>query len=246
MLVTLVFFILGSAMGTYFSPDWWISLPSWGAYSLVTEWGLGPALVLNLSLFAAIILGTLVLEKRRGTVYQDKVVVDWRLGPWPLFSGAVGLALLNYAMLAVAGYPWGIVSGFILWGAKWLGALGVDMSQSTYWQNQMGRIDGSVLSDVTSLMNFGILIGAMLGAGLAGRFKPNLSFSGADIVASVIGGLLLGYGARMAFGCNIGALFSGIASGSLHGWLWLVFGFLGNVFGTWLRSGLFLPNPPSR
>ena len=31
----------------------------------------------------------------------------------------------------------------------------------------------------------------------------------------------MGYGARLAFGCNIGALFSGIASGSLHGWLWM-------------------------
>jgi hypothetical protein len=37
----------------------------------------------------------------------------------------------------------------------------------------------------------------------------------------VIGaGLVLGYSARLAFGCNVGAYFSGIASGSLHGWVW--------------------------
>ena len=30
----------------------------------------------------------------------------------------------------------------------------------------------------------------------------------------------MGYGARIAFGCNIGAYFGGIASFSLHGWLW--------------------------
>jgi uncharacterized membrane protein YedE/YeeE len=34
---------------------------------------------------------------------------------------------------------------------------------------------------------------------------------------AVVGGLLLGYGARIAFGCNIGAYFSGIAFTSLHG-----------------------------
>jgi hypothetical protein len=34
-----------------------------------------------------------------------------------------------------------------------------------------------------------------------------------------VGGSLLGYGARLAYGCNIGAYFSGIASSSLHGWL---------------------------
>jgi hypothetical protein len=43
--------------------------------------------------------------------------------------------------------------------------------------------------------------------------------------------LLLGYGARLAFGCNIGALLGGISSGSLHGWLWLVAAFCGSILG---------------
>ena len=54
-------------------------------------------------------------------------------------------------------------------------------------------------------------------------------------VAAIVGGLLLGYGARLAYGCNIGAYFSGIASGSLHGWVWLVAAFAGNVLGTRVR-----------
>jgi uncharacterized membrane protein YedE/YeeE len=57
----------------------------------------------------------------------------------------------------------------------------------------------------------------------------------------VVGGLLLGYGARLAYGCNIGAYFSGIVSGSLHGWLWLVAAFIGNVLGTRLRPLFGLP-----
>ncbi len=48
----------------------------------------------------------------------------------------------------------------------------------------------------------------------------------------MIGGLLLGYGARLTYGCNSGAHFSAIASGSLQGWLWLAAAFAGNVFGT--------------
>ena len=59
-------------------------------------------------------------------------------------------------------------------------------------------------------------------------------------MAAAIGGLLLGYGARLAFGCNIGAYFGGIASGSLHGWLWLVAAFAGNMLGVRLRP-LFFP-----
>jgi uncharacterized membrane protein YedE/YeeE len=84
-------------------------------------------------------------------------------------------------------------------------------------------------------MNFGIVLGAMAAAGLAGRFKPRLRLRGGDLLSAVIGGLLLGYGARLAFGCNIGAFFSGIASGSLHGWVWLMAAFAGSMVGTRLR-----------
>jgi hypothetical protein len=51
----------------------------------------------------------------------------------------------------------------------------------------------------------------------------------------VVGGLMLGYGARIAFGCNIGAYFGGISSTSLHGWLWFVAAFTGSSIGTRLR-----------
>ncbi|WP_420131993.1 YeeE/YedE thiosulfate transporter family protein, partial [Rhodopseudomonas sp.] len=56
-----------------------------------------------------------------------------------------------------------------------------------------------------------------------------------SLIAAIAGGLLLGYGARLAYGCNIGAYFSGIASGSLHGWVWLVAAFTGSILGTRLR-----------
>ena len=42
-----------------------------------------------------------------------------------------------------------------------------------------------------------------------------------NFVAGILGGLMMGIGARFAFGCNIGAFIGGIASGSLHGWVWI-------------------------
>ena len=84
-------------------------------------------------------------------------------------------------------------------------------------------------------MNFGIILGALLASLLAGRFAPAWKVPARSLVAAVVGGLLLGYGARVAFGCNIGAYFSGIASGSLHGWIWLPSAFAGSVLGTWMR-----------
>jgi hypothetical protein len=52
---------------------------------------------------------------------------------------------------------------------------------------------------------------------------------------AIIGGLLMGYGAVIAFGCNIGAFFSGIGSGSLHGWLWALSALMGNALIITLR-----------
>ena len=56
-----------------------------------------------------------------------------------------------------------------------------------------------------------------------------------SLAAAVVGRLLLGYGARLAFGCNIGAFFSGVVSGSLHGWRWLGCALVGNWAGVKLR-----------
>ena len=152
-------------------------------------------------------------------------------------AGAVGLAVVNIATLTIGGRPWGVTSAFALWGAKWFAALGVDVASWSYWTApaQATALKSSVLMDVTSVMDFGIILGALLAAILAGRFAPVWKISGRSLAAAVIGGLLLGYGARIAYGCNIGAYFSGIASGSLHGWLWLVAAFAGNIAGTGLR-----------
>ncbi|HCP28578.1 MAG TPA: hypothetical protein DIT96_02915, partial [Pseudomonas sp.] len=68
---------------------------------------------------------------------------------------------------------------------------------------------------------------------------PSLKVPLPSLIAAVIGGLLLGYGSRLAYGCNIGAYFSGIASGSLHGWLWLIAAYMGNVVGVRLRPAFF-------
>jgi len=158
-------------------------------------------------------------------------------GPWPLAAGAIGLAVVNIATLTIGGRPWGVTSAFALWGAKWFAALGIDVASWSYWAApaQAVALKSSVLMDVTSVMDFGIILGALLAAILAGRFAPVWTISGRSTAAAVIGGLLLGYGARIAYGCNIGAYFSGIASGSLHGWLWLVAAFIGNIAGTSLR-----------
>ena len=248
MMITLIFFIVGSVIGSaHFS--WWMALPAFEPVSLVSVFGAGGGIVVSLALFIAIAAFTVMMEKRRHGQLEETPRFNlrdsrWLTGPWPLLMGAVALALLNFATLALAGRPWGITSAFALWGAKAYELIGGDVSQWGYWQapGNAAALQASVWSDITTVMNVGIILGAMAAATLAGRFAPSLRIPLGSVMAAVIGGLMLGYGARLAFGCNIGAYFSGIASGSLHGWLWLIAGFAGNVFGVRLRP-LFFGDP---
>ena len=68
-------------------------------------------------------------------------------------------------------------------------------------------------------MNIGIMIGAVLAAGLAGRYGPVWRIPWRPWLAATCGGFLQGYGARLAFVSNVGAYFSGFVSTSLHGWV---------------------------
>jgi uncharacterized membrane protein YedE/YeeE len=246
MLITLAFFIVGATLGSAHL-HWWLALPNLGKVSIIESLGWMPGLALQLAVLAVLFFTVRHMERRRhGSVVSlardaggAQPFVDRLLfGPWPLWWGVIGLAALNLLTLLLAGHPWSITFAFGLWGAKIWSALGGDVVAWPYWSSgypaeALGR---SVLADVTSLMDFGVILGAVLAAAMAGRFAPEATLPWRSVAAAVAGGLLLGYGARLAFGCNIGAMLAGIGSGSLHGWLWMAAGFIGGVVGVRLRA----------
>lgn len=255
MWITLAAFIAGSVIATLHVP-WWFSQPGAPSISLVRDYGLRAALIMQFLAFGAIYAVTVIVERRRhgGLVRADRGVNGgWRRllrGPWPLVWGAVALALLNFATLGVAGHPWGITYGFTLWGAKAASVIGIDVASWEFWTWSYHKraLAGSLFANSTSVMNFGILLGALLAAGLAGRFAPARVWRlpWRSVAAAVVGGLMMGYGARLAFGCNIGAYFGGVASSSIHGWIWFGAAMLGSGLGTWLRPffGLEVEHTP--
>ncbi len=239
MFVVLAAFVAGSLLGTAHAP-WWTTLPAWRPTSIVTAWGPWTALAASLAVFGAVAAATVAVERRRHgrlVPLDEQGGTRWLRGPWPLVAGAIGLAVVNIATLSIGGRPWGVTSAFALWGAKAAAAIGVPVETWPYWSTpaQAAALKRSVLADVTSVMNIGIVLGALWASLLARRFAPAWRISGPSLAAALIGGILLGYGARVAYGCNIGAYFSGIASGSLHGWLWLPAAFAGNILGTSMR-----------
>lgn len=251
MLITLAFFIAGAFVATAHL-DWWLALPNIGKVSLIEKLGWIPALLLQLAVFLCLYFIVRAIERTR---HGDMVSLDSRspksmvqrtiTGPWPLWWGVLGLVFFGMLTLMIAGHPWSITFAFGLWAAKIWTALGGDVSTWAYWSSgyPARALASSVLADVTSIMDFGLILGAVLAAGLAGRFAPESKLPLNSLLTAVIGGLLLGYGARLAFGCNIGALLAGITTGSVHGWLWLVAGFVGNIVGVYMRIGMKLDRP---
>lgn len=252
ILFTLAGFIFGSVLGAWHWGFWTQDALNLAPVSLAGVFGgYAGALAVQLGIIGLIAAATVVVARRRRPPELAPRPSAGGLarvvrGTWPLWAGAVVLAGLNGATLLVSGQPWGITSAFALWGSKIAAALGVDVGSWTYWSGERAAsLEASVLADVTSVMDFGIVLGAMAAAALGGTFVLHRSIPPKTILAALIGGVLMGYGARIAYGCNIGAYFSGVASFSLHGWLWAAMALLGTYLGIRLRPifGLSVPKP---
>ena len=245
MVLTLAAFCAGAFWGSL-DLQFWNDLPGWSSISLAETWGWEVALPLQIALLAIVWFG--LRSYAKGAPQQPLWTKLTRrillVGPWPLLLGAGLLAFLNWVTLLIAGHPWTITWAFTLWGAKVATAVGWDPTSNPFWVGgfQEAALGRSIFDDVTSLMDIGIILGALMAAGVAGRFAPQIRQPWPWLAASVLGGLLMGYGARLAFGCNIGAFFSGVASTSLHGWLWIVFALAGTWVGVKARPWFRLPN----
>lgn len=240
MLPVLVCFCAGCLIATFHWP-FWVGLPSLGAIILTEELGIYPAMAVQLFVFMACIavLGKLGF-KRVNNPSSRSFVVRVLHGRWHILVGGILLALLNWCTLLVAGHPWTITWGFTLWAGKVAMLLGWDPSSSMFWSGDFAQsaLAAPIWQDTTSVMNIAIMAGSLLAAGLGGaRINRKLPNPGQWLLMCS-GGLLLGYGARLAYGCNIGAFFAGVATTSLHGWVWLICALLGNLCGLYASRAL--------
>lgn len=222
-LLALPFFALGSFAGAY-HVLWWTDL---GALPPVVLAG-GSGLAVTLALLGAVAVALLVVASPENRRIPARLIV-----------AAIVVAVLALGNLLVAGQPWGVVYGLGLWAAKGAVALGVDLSGSGFWSaaGNQARLQASIFTDVTSLTNIGLIAGAFVVATwrLGGLSAPVQRLPARAWAAVIIAGFVMGYASRLAFGCNVGAFFSGISTGSLHGWVWFVMAFGGAFIGLRLR-----------
>ena len=227
MLIALLFFIIGSVFGSLSLPAF-LSLGGVDpvlASGYLGAWGGLAATLVSIAIAAALIIA--VARHRDANFVPSRNYV--------IGGGAIGL--LCIAVFFAGGHPWSVTFGYTVWGAKAATALGFDLSHSAFWQwpGPKHALAESVLSDTSSLTDFGMLFGAMAAAAASKPFATAAWPPMKSQLAAGIGGLLMGWGARIGFGCNIGAFVGGVASGSLHGWVWFLAALPGCLIGIRLR-----------
>ena len=118
----------------------------------------------------------------------------------------------------------GISGIFAIVGGNFLRDFGIKV-------NEWDSFNGTLTRDYFNKNIFNSDIYIMIGAFIAASIKQNFGLEQCKnvifYIKAIFGGFLMGIGAKMSYGCNIGSMTSGIISSSLHGYIWMIFCTLG-------------------
>jgi uncharacterized membrane protein YedE/YeeE len=140
---------------------------------------------------------------------------------WPTALAGLLLGVLN-VFEYVYQQPWGVTTEMSLW-AGWIArGLGLPAEGLLYYGARPAGFEllrhppwqsGGAFLDV------GIVGGSFLAALLANEFKLRAPRIPVRYAQALAGGVLMGYGARLGQGCNIGGFFSAIPALGVNGWV---------------------------
>jgi uncharacterized protein len=139
---------------------------------------------------------------------------------WAIVPSALVIGSLNVFLFAFD-KPWTVADGMRNWG-DWL-------FKSLRLSNQIDLLPPWLYSG--SVLNLGVLLGGFAAALLSREFAFRPA-PGSELVKGALGGLLMGWGAMLSFGCNIGGFFSALSALSLSGAGMMAGLFLGAFFST--------------
>lgn len=148
---------------------------------------------------------------------------------WPPLAAGVALGLVLLLTFVLTGHGLG-ATGASTRGAAWLGLTVAPVA--THANAYLGPMveGGNPLPSWISWQVVGVALGALVAAFMAGRFR--VQFDGARSIgtprrlfSTLLGGLLAGFGARVAAGCTSGLGLSGGATLGIA-----AFVFLGSFF----------------
>ncbi|WP_338449995.1 selenium metabolism membrane protein YedE/FdhT [Niallia oryzisoli] len=143
---------------------------------------------------------------------------------------AISIAgLLSALYFGITGTVWAVTGEFTRLGGHVLQWFGVDVSQWAYFQ--LINIEGTPISRTDGWIVIGMLVGALMMILISNSFKIRMPKQKRRLVQGFIGGIIAGFGARLALGCNLAAFFTGVPQFSFHAWIFMLMTAIGTFFG---------------
>ena len=157
---------------------------------------------------------------------------------WSPIVGGVALGVLNI-LLFIRFRPLGVVGEISRWTTSLSNALGLEELHLKGMEGLgacvMTVADGSWFTS-GFFLNSGIVAGALASAVFAREFKLRIPQTPVRYVQSIVGGVIMGYGAGLGVGCTLGAFFSAVPSLALNGWVYAVGLAVGSYLGVqWIK-----------
>ena len=143
---------------------------------------------------------------------------------------AISIAgLVSALYFGITGTVWAVTGEFTRLGGHMLEMFGVDISDWAYF-NLIG-MKGTTFSRTDGWIVIGMLIGGLITILLSNSFKIRIPKQKRRLAQGFAGGIIAGFGARLALGCNLAAFFTGVPQFSFHSWIFMLTTAIGTFFG---------------
>ncbi len=175
------------------------------------------------------------------TSLYDKLFVK----SWSMKTAAMVIVGIFVLLMGTTGAGWGASTPYGHWFGRFLMLFGVSADSLASFANMKpGPFTSPFLEHPIYIQNIGILLGTsfylLTSNRLIDTFKASLKITPKQALFYAIGGLFMGFGTRLANGCNVGALYTPIANFSLSGWIFLVVLVIGGIVGNKVAKKLNL------
>ena len=153
----------------------------------------------------------------------------WLIKFWSPVPAVIAAGILSTYYFGITGTFWAVTGEFTRWGGQLLQLIGVHSEEWGYYK--LIHLEGTPLTRIDGMMIIGMFGGCFAAALWANNVKLRFPRSRVRILQAVAGGIIAGFGARLAMGCNLAAFFTGIPQFSLHAWFFAIATAIGTWFG---------------
>lgn len=162
---------------------------------------------------------------------------------WNPYVALILAGVISAVYFGITGTVWAVTGEFTRLGGHVLQFFGVDISGWAYFD--LVHMEGSSFSRSDGWIVWGMFIGALIMVLFSNNFKFRIPRQKRRLVQGLAGGIIAGFGARLALGCNLAAFFTGVPQFSFHSWIFIIATGVGSYLGAKISKTRWWKGKPS-